>query len=145
MKKQILLLALFILLEFNKANCQTQTHDWIWAKGTQSSANGDGEGCSIAVDTLDNLFITGYYGSNIAFGTDTLPFQSSPGVFLAKYDSNGNIKWAKSNSASGHEVRGYSVCTDVFGNSYISGYFQDSAIFGTHTLSAIANNDDFFS
>ena len=67
---------------------------------------------------------------------------TSTDVFLAKFDVNGNVLWAKEAvqaSATSHGAA-YSVTADKWGNAYITGQFNDTISFGTHTLRS-ANND----
>jgi hypothetical protein len=86
MKKQLPLLALFILLGFSKANCQTQIPDWVWAKSAPSGSIGIGEGWSIATDKSNNVYFTGYYRDTITFGSFILTSTAYYTSYLAKYD-----------------------------------------------------------
>ena len=68
----------------------------IWAN---RAGDADAEaGNSVAIDTLGNAFITGFFASNtINFGTTTLT-NSGAGyreLFVTAYGSNGNVAWAK--------------------------------------------------
>ena len=144
MKKQILLLALFILLGFSKANCQTQAPDWVWAKSAQFDSAGGGEGLRVATDIANNVYITGYYSASIIFGSFILMTTASNSFYLAKYDAAGNVKWAKSatNSSLGSS-RGFSVWKDIFDNVFAVGYFQDTVSFGSDTLVSNGSADIF--
>lgn len=102
---------------------------------------------SISTDSNGNAFVTGYFGSaSFTIGTYTL---SNPGlnrdVFIAKYDPNGNVLWAKAadgaagGPGTGLSAYGKSISTDAGGNAVITGYFLNSAIiFGTYTLTHAA-------
>ena len=47
------------------------------------------------LDTLDNMYITGYYGYSANFGINIFtPYTNRYNAFLAKYDSDGNCIWA---------------------------------------------------
>jgi hypothetical protein len=99
-----------------------------WAKlaGTTSSD----ECRSIAVDPSGNSYITGVFpGTSIVFGTITL-FNN---YFLTKYDTNGNVVWAK--GAGNNTANSYSVSVDGSENVYVSGIFNQSIlIFSNDTL-----------
>ncbi len=93
----------------------------IWAK----SAGGTKKDIpnSIASDNNGNLYVTGFfYSSEITFGSTLL---KNKGVFLAKYNSSGNILWAKGAESGGI---GNAVATDQAGNVYIGGKFYTSSI-----------------
>jgi hypothetical protein len=142
MKKQLLLLALFISLGLSKANCQTP--DWVWARSAQSNVTGAGIGWSIATDKSCNEYITGYYKDTITFVPFILTSTSNSTSYLAKYDSSGNVRWTKSavNSSMGNSYR-INVCTDIFGNAYVIGYFTDTVSFGSYTLVSAGSTDIF--
>ncbi len=100
-----------------------------------------GEAESIATDDFGNIYVSGYFTDSIRFGSYALngTLNNSTGnVFLAKYDSSGNPKWARmANAVSGLSYgMGYSVTTDRSGSPYIAGYFNDSMSFGTQLLAA---------
>jgi len=121
-----------------------QTPDWVWARSAQSTSNHAGEGLSIATDKSNNVYITGEYGGTITFSSYVLTTTSSSSLFLAKYDLSGNVLWAKSavNSASGFNF-GYNVCTDIFGNAYVTGYFTGTVSFGSYALTSVGSADIF--
>ncbi len=64
-------------------------------------------------------------------------------IFVVKYDSSGNVVWAK--SASGTSLdEGYSITVDANGNSYVTGYFYSPTItFDTATLTSSGGGDIF--
>ena len=106
----------------------------IWAKSVGGTGNDMGQG--ISIDASGNSYITGYFSSpTITFGLTTLSNNGSDNIFIAKYDTSGNVVWAKSAGESYSDV-GYSISVDANGNSYITGYFSSPTItFGSDTLS----------
>src|ERR1017187_7278281 len=124
--------------------------DVIWAKTSVSSGTGVGVAYGIATDPSGNIFITGWYGNApVSFGTNTLVNLNGPSIFIVKYDSAGNVLWAKGigSSLTNNDGYGYSAATDASGNCYITGYFQDSALtFGIHTIYnfGTTNSTDIF-
>jgi len=82
-------------------------------------------GYSVSVDSSGNVYITGSFSSStIDFGGGAL---NGPGIFLAKFDSNGNHLWSKRFGGSSDDI-GYSVSVDSSGNVYITGWFKSSTI-----------------
>jgi Tfp pilus assembly protein PilZ len=119
----------------------------VWAKSAGGSSNDQGLG--IAVDGSGNSYVTGYFGStSITFGTTTLTNAGGGGMedmFVVKYDTLGNVVWAKSAGWIGSDT-GLGIAVDGGGNSYVTGYFSSTSItFGTTTLTnAGAGNADMF-
>ncbi len=112
----------------------------LWVKDAGGSAGE--QGYSINTDTSGNLYITGKFGSpTITFGSDTLYNAGSDDIFLVKYDSSGNVLWAK--GVGGNSVeRGSCITVDINENLYITGYFQSSTlIFDSYTLNNTGNFD----
>ncbi|MDT8411822.1 MAG: T9SS type A sorting domain-containing protein [Vicingaceae bacterium] len=102
----------------------------LWAK----SAGGTNEDkcIGITIDAYGNTFITGFFkSSSIIFGNDTLTNVYYTGyvndVFVAKYDSLGNVVWAKSTGGTGGD-EGWSIDTDVSGNVWITGFTNNTDI-----------------
>ena len=97
-----------------------------WAKNPK----GDGRGVGICATALGNVYLTGV-ADYIIFDSDTL---SGGKVFIVKYDSTGNVLWAR-NSQNKRWGWGQSVATDINENAFITGSFKtDTAIFGNDTL-----------
>ena len=132
MKKTITTLVFAIIVLITNA----QTPNWQWAK----NANGTlwDEGISCSADTKGNIFVTGHFASSsITFGTTTLTNMGSFDMFMVKYDSTGNVLWAKSAGGTSSD-EGRSCSADAAGNIYVTGYFESSSItFGTTTLTNV--------
>jgi len=92
----------------------------------------------ITSDNQGNVIITGQYRGTADFGPFNLTSSnSSPDVFIAKLDANGNWLWAKG-AASAATDRGMDVCTDATGNIYACGQFSDDITFDVlHTNDVI--------
>jgi hypothetical protein len=110
-----------------------------WAKMAGTVGNFYTQGYGVATDTSDNIVATGYYqGTTIEFDTITLTNAGGnngyANIFVVKYDTSGNVIWAK--SAGGiSEDEGLTIATDANNNVFVSGYFTSSPItFGTYTF-----------
>ncbi|HEU4719025.1 MAG TPA: T9SS type A sorting domain-containing protein, partial [Bacteroidia bacterium] len=105
----------------------------LWAK----SAGGlsDEEGKAIRVDDDGSCYLAGSSKSNpSAFGSFTL---TGAGMFLAKFDSGGNVVWAEGSGGNDLGV-GTAICFGPSGKVYSCGYFKAAtATFGTHTISNV--------
>jgi len=137
------LYTLFILLLCGMATfSQEQAPDWAWAKSAEG--NDDDFDRGLATDVAGNVYLTGYFESpTLTFGNTTLINAGSYDVFIAKYDPNGNVLWAK--SAGGNSSDGSTgIATDAVGNVYLTGYFHSSTLtFGNITLTNAGSADIF--
>jgi hypothetical protein len=122
-------------------NSFAQSPDWLWSR---SAGGTSGEiSYSVATDSSGNVFVTGRFSSStLSFGSYTLTNAGGTDIFLVKYDSNGNVLWAKSAGGTGYDW-GTSVATDANGNCYVTGYFSSSSItFGSSLTNA--GDEDIF-
>jgi len=111
---------------------QAQSVEWVQSPG---GTLGDG-GYDVAVDASGNSHVTGVFAGSATFGSFTLTSAGGEyDMFVAKYDSAGNVLWA--NSAGGTEGESlFGIDIDAAGNSYITGNFQGTATFGPFTLTS---------
>jgi hypothetical protein len=110
----------------------------------------------VAVDDSDNVYVTGYFGSqqdtnphSANFnpnGGGTIATKSDFDVFLAKYDASGNYRWALGlgNSAGATEERAWDIAVDERGYVYIAGAMHGTVDFnprGTPNICQISSPD----
>ncbi len=91
---------------------------------------------SIAADGFGNVYVTGTYGDGtIIAGNDSIHSDTLT-PFIMKFDFNGNPKWITGGSPGQPNSYGYSysIAVDDKGDSYITGYYQGSLVFGNDTL-----------
>ena len=86
----------------------------------------------IAVDDSGNTYITGSFSDKITFGNITLDGNRID-LFAAKFDSNGNVVWAKNFGATDFDY-GYGIDVDNNGNTYITGKFGNQVLFDNIAL-----------
>ncbi len=92
----------------------------VWAKMIYANDTFDGFN-GITVDPDYNLYLTGIYWHHFTIGTYTLPVPAYANMFLAKYDSSGNVKWAQ---AQTHISDCFGVAADPCGNLWVCGSGQ---------------------
>ncbi len=115
--------------------------NYLWAK--KAGGNSEDVGSSIAVDSQGNSYVTGYFNNTATFGNTTLTSSGSRDVFITKLDANGNFLWAKQAGGINQYDEGISIAVDSQSNSYITGYFGDTATFGSTTLTSNGYYDMF--
>jgi hypothetical protein len=125
----------------------------VWAK--RAGGTVADEPHSIALDSAGNSYVTGHFGGfggTATFGPGeanetTLVVAGGHDIFVAKYDINGALVWAKRAGGSNSET-GHGVAVDSTGNSYVTGFFQSTATFGpgegNQTTLAVAGSHDIF-
>ncbi len=122
--------------------------NFIWVK--QMGGVSYGLGNSIATDTNDNVYTTGYFYGTIDFdpGTETanLTSMGSSDIFILKLAANGNLAWVKQMGGEGQN-QGYSLTLDLDNNLYITGAFNKTCNFdpdtGTINLTSAGSGDIF--
>jgi len=99
---------------------------------------------SIVTDNNENVYITGgFRDTSIVFGTDTLINAGLYNdVFITKYDSGGNVIWAKRAGGLSDDT-GYSLIIDSIGNIYLVGTFNNTIAFDSTILNSHGGTDIF--
>ncbi|MDF2447916.1 MAG: hypothetical protein K0R26_420 [Bacteroidota bacterium] len=122
----------------------TPSGDVSWVR-TGGGFTGDYAHC-LAIDN-SYVYIAGEIegsGNPVKFlgSTITLYPKGDNDIFVAKYDFNGNIIWAKSaGSWAGEKALG--VTSDQYGNVFICGYFKNTTVIGNTTLTSSGNYEIF--
>lgn len=114
----------------------------VWAKKAGGSGHDIARG--ITVDNSGNSYVTGRFRVSARFDDSTITAASmfEPDIFVAKYDPDGAVVWAK--QAGGIEWdEGWGISVDDFGNSYVTGVFRGEASFDGVTLTSNGTNDTF--
>ena len=119
---------------------------WVRSGGGTSTEYGYG----IDVDNNGNVYVAGYYYSNPAyFGSWSLATQTTPDVFIVKYDANGNVQWAARQAGPSTDILYNLAVNKQTGDCYIAGYFSSSTYYFSAgsssytTLSAFGGADGF--
>ncbi|MCX6565719.1 MAG: SBBP repeat-containing protein, partial [Candidatus Aminicenantes bacterium] len=81
----------------------------------------NGEG--IAVDTVGNVYVTGYSG--LTWGSPIRAFAGWEDAFVAKLDTNGNLWW-NTFLGSANWDDGNGIAVDTIGNVYVTGQSYDT-------------------
>jgi hypothetical protein len=104
-------------------------------------------GMGVAADRDGNIFMTGLFTSNVWFDailvTNRAPTSAYWDMFIAKYDGDGNVIWAR-NAGGGNnydEVKSINLHTN--GDPIITGYFTGTGYFGTAIFGASGKEEYF--
>ena len=120
----------------------------VWAKSVGGVQNDVAFG--IAVDALENVYITGYFNDTVDFdpgpGTTNVTSQGAYDIFLLKLDSNGNFLWVKTIGGNSYDIA-YSIKLDTSSNIYLTGIYKETVDFdpgaGTFSLTSAGDYDSF--
>lgn len=116
---------------------------WAYSIGESSAASL----ISMTADPAGNVYATGYFYGNVdfdsgpgVFNLSTDPSDTYGDVFVAKYNSTGNLLWAKKMGGTGYDVA-TSIAVDATGNVYTVGSYQGTADFnpGSATYNLVAS------
>jgi Tfp pilus assembly protein PilZ len=78
----------------------TKSGKEVWANKVNATAFAEGLG--IILDDSANIYITGEFSDTTIFNkTDTLIPKANIDLFLAKYDTSGNLKWVTQRGSNG--------------------------------------------
>lgn len=144
---QKFLFIIFFLLNF----CLFAQPGFFWAKqqvvGTYYCMSG-----GITIDDYGNIYTTGGFTDTADFDPDSSIYNliahgdGSYDIFISKWDSIGNLIWAKSMGGKKRD-QALSLALDKQGNLYITGYFRDTADFdpgpGVFNLISAGGEDIF--
>ncbi len=122
-----------------------QAPDWQWAKSYGGSD--DDWGINSAIDLNGNYYVSGTFRSDslvidnsVLHNYNTLGYYD---LFLAKFDSTGNLIWARSAGGKYSEAA-TSIAVDNAANVYITGNFADTVYFNIDTLVSPPFTDETF-
>lgn len=107
----------------------------LWVRQSENSATGINSPFSANTDNQGNTYVTGRFSDTVSFGAYTLK-SKDVNVFLVKYDSAGNVLWAKQSVAadSYNNDVGFYVLPDNKGGVYVTGSFSGIINFDTAKL-----------
>lgn len=125
------------------AKYDAATGDVIWAKNMGGS--GDEYGLGITINADGYGYVTGTFSGTAEFGTTSFNAVAGFDAFIARYNTDGDIVWAKQiagASISDNDL-GHSVAVNNAGDCYVTGYFGGAVTFGTTTIEPIGASDIF--
>ncbi|GAB4293653.1 MAG: hypothetical protein Kow0068_18680 [Marinilabiliales bacterium] len=88
----------------------------------------------IALDSNNDLLVTGVFSDDCKFEIDTLINTGANDIYIAKYSSNGSYLWSKRVVWGSTGQISNDICVDINDNIVISGFYQLTAYFGVDTL-----------
>lgn len=103
----------------NCYGCQTATPQW----GQSFGGAGNDRGQGVAVDSQNNIYVTGYFTGSGTFSGTNISSIGTADMFLEKLNSSGSLLWIKHYGTSGNGALGISVLVDTNDNVILLGTF----------------------
>ena len=113
---------------------------WAWATKAAHPERDVGMGLGVSALPDGSSIVTGVFGGGgtATFGSTTLSTDGTNAVFTAKMNADGTWAWAtKADGTGDNSGQGISALHD--GSSIVTGYFEDTATFGSTTLTSAEN------
>jgi len=112
----------------------SKAQELVWAKRAGGTSGDGGE--SVATDGAGNSYVTGTFVGTATFGSGEtnqtiLTAAGNQDMFVAKYRSTGALVWAKRAGGTSGEELSLGIATDGAGNSYVTGFFHETATFAS--------------
>ena len=113
-----------------------------WVRATSSGGGGDDLSYAVKVGPHNHQYVTGQFSSTAEFANTTLVSAGGLDIFLAKYGRSGELLWIVQAGGPDDDA-GQELAFDSEGNIYLTGWFTNSATFGstngaTETLTGIS-------
>lgn len=115
-----------------------------WAKDIK--CKGDNKFNEIAVDSLENIYVTGYFSDSATIGNQKLYTPAGwKDILLIKYDPTGNVIWAKQagSQLAYAEEEGWGISTDGK-HIYATGFINYTSYFDANYITHTAGNTNVF-
>jgi len=116
----------------------------LWLKKITSFSLAQGH--RVTTDGLGNIYTIGHFSQQATFvpgrGGITLTGTNTWETYIAKYDSNGNVSWAK--KIGGYLIFGYDLAVDNSQNVYAVGSFNSDVDFGSGITLNSSNGGAFY-
>lgn len=98
---------------------------------------------SSAVDVFGNVYLSGAFIDTAFFRSDTL-IKKDGGLFVVKFDQNGDEQWVRQCGGRGNNNRAFDIEGDEDGGIYVTGTISGESYFGMDTLDVSPNESISF-
>jgi len=119
---------------------------WLREVPHQTTITGDAGNAfynSIAVDSQDNLYFTGFIRGTVNWGNGIISTSSGyRDILFQKYDTDGNLLWCKTAGGSGIN-RGDDISVNNLGEVFVTGSFSSTANFDTISVTGTGSLNSF--
>lgn len=115
----------------------------LWVRQAGGGSGGGGSGNGIAVGADGYVYVCGYFNGDINFSDLTLKNSGFNDIFVARYDTSGELDWVRQIGGPGDDVAS-AITVDAQGNSFVVGGFEDNVRFSRNIALGSAGLVDSF-
>src|SRR5882724_3567306 len=119
-----------VLVLFCLITTAARAKDPSWIHAHSFGGSGDDFAWAIKVGPDDHQYVTGSFSSTAQFAHTTLVSAGGTDIFLAKYGRSGELRWIV-RAGGADDDSGQALDFDRAGNVYLTGWFTNSATFGS--------------
>jgi len=113
----------------------------LWAASAESLSSSYSPN-AVCCDQSGNVYITGYFINKMQFDSIILQSSGHSNGYIAKYNSEGQLQWAKQFKSDGTYL--YDIKTDAFQNCYVAGTFSYPIIYNDSVVGVPSGSDENF-
>jgi hypothetical protein len=112
---------------------------WAHAGGGEGYDYGHG----VAVTPLGDVYVAGSFSGDVTLGKARSPSAKGKSIFVAKYDTDGNLKWSR---LAGNDLgqSGHNIAVGPDGDCYVSGYVSGIVELGGREFGSSTKVKDIF-
>ena len=139
---------IFYFLFFIMLNISAFSQSWQWASRfggaspDPNSFNPDETIRGIATDSSGNVYVCGRIRSGADLDGTPITTYGGYDIFLAKYNSFGNIIWLKIAGSALDDEQGDAITLDKYGHIYLTGVFRSAPIQSCNFFGTIINQSN---
>lgn len=122
--------AIIVCFLATTAVCANPPASWSLLKATSFGGSADDSAFAVKAGADGSQYITGRFGSSIQFGNTPLTSYGGQDIFLTKIDPSGTVLWAIQ-AGGPSDDSGEALALDATDNIYVTGWFYNSATFGS--------------
>lgn len=136
--------ALWLALLFGFCiNCSQAAENFpAFAWANRIGGTNDDFGKAVAFGSNGVSYVAGTFQGTVSFGSTNLTSMGLGDIFIAAYNAEGQLLWVTQAGGSSDESP-TSIASDANGNVYITGWFQNSASFGTNIVTGGSSGNIF--
>jgi hypothetical protein len=113
-----------------------------WQGATAAGGPGPDRMCALTIGGAGDVLVAGQFTETASFGTTKLTSSGSTDAFVACLTHNRSWQWATSGGGDAND-EATALATNKAGEIYVTGYFSNTSMFGSTSLTGRGMDDAF--